>query len=564
MSQFLAPKIVFLKQGTDTSQGKGQLISNMNACMAVVDIVRTTLGPLGMDKLIYSDKGSSHSAEVTISNDGATIVKLLDIVHPAAKTLADISLSQDAEVGDGTTSVMVLAGEFMKNCKEFVEDGMHPRVIIKGFRAAQKYAIDKLNELAIDIHGKDEAERKELLVRCAGTALNSKLVSHYKDFFAPMVTDAVLSLDDDLDLSMIGIKKVQGGSILDSLLVNGVAFKKTFAYAGFEQQPKKFENAKIILLNIELELKSEKENAEIRVTNTQDYQAIIDAEWNIIYEKLEKIYATGAKVVLSRLAIGDLATQFFADRDVFCAGRVPEEDLERVQRAVGGRVQTTVNGVTSDVLGTCELFEEKAIGGERYNVFTGCVQSSTATIIVRGGSEQFMAETERSLHDAIMIVRRAIKHSEAVGGAGSIEMELSKHLRDHAVSIQGREQTILLAYAKALEVIPRTLCDNAGFDSIDVMNKLRAKHAQGGTWYGVDIKTGGICDAWEEFIWEPSLVKTNAIVAATEAACLILSIDETVKNPASEQDQMDQAGMLPGGRGAGMPPMGRGRGMRRR
>eukprot|EP00188_Purpureofilum_apyrenoidigerum_P004934 Plantae.Rhodophyta-Purpureofilum_apyrenoidigerum.ctg5974.p2 GENE.Plantae.Rhodophyta-Purpureofilum_apyrenoidigerum.ctg5974~~Plantae.Rhodophyta-Purpureofilum_apyrenoidigerum.ctg5974.p2 ORF type:complete len:569 (-),score=126.82 Plantae.Rhodophyta-Purpureofilum_apyrenoidigerum.ctg5974:1965-3671(-) len=568
MSQFLAPQIVFLKQGTDTSQGKGQLISNMNACMAVVDIVRTTLGPMGMDKLIYSDGGNQD--KVTISNDGATIVKLLDIVHPAAKALADISLSQDAEVGDGTTSVMVIAGEFLKNCKDFVEDGMHPRVIIKAYRGALKETIKVLKEIAIDISGSDAESQRTLLKRCAETALNSKLVSHYKEFFGNMVTDAVLALDEDLDLGLIGIKKVQGGGIMDSLLVKGVAFKKTFSYAGFEQQPKKFLNPKIILLNIELELKSEKENAEVRVTSTEEYQAIVEAEWNIIYDKLEKIVSTGAKVVLSRLAIGDLATQYFADRDIFCAGRVLEEDIERVQRAVGGRVQTTVNNIGDEVVGTCEVFEEKGIGGERYNVFMGCPKASTATMILRGGSEQFMAETERSLHDAIMIVRRALKYSTAVAGAGAIEMELSKHLREHAMGIHGREQAIYMSYAKALEVIPRTLCDNAGHDSIDVLNKLRAKHAQGGTWYGVDIRTGGICDAWESFVWEPALVKINAISAATEAACLILSIDETVKNPQSEQEQMQQSGQLPGGPGMpGMPHMpgmgrGRGRGMRRR
>lgn len=207
---------------------------------------------------------------------------------------------------------------------------------------------------------------------------------------------------------------------------------------------------------------------------------------------------TNIKVVLSKLAIGDLATQYFADRDIFCAGRVPTEDLERVQRAVGGKVLTTVNDLGEGVLGSCELFEEKAIGGERYNVFTGCPRASTATIIVRGGSEQFMAETERSLHDAIMIVRRAIKHQTAVGGAGAIEMELSKFLREHAMTIQGREQAILLAYAKSLEVIPRTLCDNAGYDSIDVLNKLRAKHAQGGTWY-VQEHPAVVCTHWAPF-----------------------------------------------------------------
>lgn len=534
----------------------------MNACMAVVDILRTTLGPRGLDKLIHEGRD-----KVTISNDGATIIKLLDIAHPAARTLVDIAMSQDAEVGDGTTSVTLLAGEMLKTCKPFVEDGLHPRVIVRSYRKAASLAVGRIRELAVDIHGKDAAERKVLLQRCASTSLNSKLIAHQKGFFSEIVTDAVLSLDDDLDLSMIGIKKVQGGSATDSVLVRGVSFKKTFSYAGFEQQPKKFENPKVIMLNLELELKAERENAEVRVTSTKDYQAIVDAEWGIIYEKLDKIVATGAKVVLSRLAIGDLATQYFADRDIFCAGRVAEEDMQRVCRAVGGHVQTTVNSIAEadrpTILGTCALFEEVQIGNERYNMFTGCPEAKTATIIIRGGSEQFMAETERSLHDSIMIVRRAIKHSTAVAGGGAIEMELSRHLREYAQTVHGKEQLLIQSFAKALEVIPRTLCDNAGFDSTDVLNKLRSKHAtDGGSNVGVDIDQSGVCDTWKKFVWEPALVKQNAIAAASEAACMILSVDETVKNPQSEQPGGGGGAPGPNMMGGGM--MGKaGRGVRK-
>lgn len=561
MSQFLAPQIVFLKDGTDTSQGLGQLISNMNACLAVVDILRTTLGPRGMDKLI--DEGRD---KVTISNDGATILKLLSIVHPAARTLVDIAKSQDAEVGDGTTSVTLLAGELLKNCKDYVQDGLHPRTIIRAYRKAMGLAVAYVKELGVDIKGKDEKESRMLLQRCAATSLSSKLIAHQKEFFSSIVTDAVLSLDEDLDLSMIGIKKVQGGSATDSMLVKGVAFKKTFSYAGFEQQPKKFKNPKVIMLNIELELKAEKENAEVRINSIKDYQAIVDAEWNIIYEKLEKIVATGAKVVLSNLAIGDLATQYFADRDIFCAGRVASEDMNRVSKAVGGVVQTTMNSVADSdydtILGTCDLFEEVQIGNERYNMFTGCPKTRTATIIVRGGSEQFMAETERSLHDSIMIARRTIKHSTAVAGGGAVEMELSRYLRDYSLKVHGKEQLLILAFAKAMEVIPRTLCDNAGFDSTDILNKLRAKHASGdGKWWGVDLEETGICNTWDSFVWEPALVKINAISAATEAACMILSVDETVENPKSEEPQ----GPTPRTHGRGMQGMmaGAGRGVRK-
>lgn len=536
----MQPQIILLKEGTENSQGKPQLISNINACQSIVDAVRTTLGPRGMDKLIVDQNGKS-----TISNDGATIMKLLDIVHPAAKTLVDIAKSQDAEVGDGTTSVVLLAGEFLKQAKPYVEEGVHPRIVIKAFRKALQIALDKINSLAVKVEKTNPTEYRALLEKCAATALSSKLIHQQKEFFAKMVVDAVLSLDELLPLNMIGIKKIQGGGLEDSLLVSGVAFKKTFSYAGFEMQPKKYINPKIALLNIELELKAERDNAEVRVDNVAEYQKVVDAEWQILYEKLDKIVKSKAQVVLSKLPIGDVATQYFADRDMFCAGRVQEEDLRRTMKACGGAVMSTANDLSDSVLGSCEVFEERQIGGERFNIFTGCKNAKTCTFILRGGAEQFLEETERSLHDAIMIVRRAIKNDAVVAGGGAIEMELSKVLRDYSRTIAGKEQLLIGAIAKALEIIPRQLCDNAGFDATNILNKLRQKHAQGNCWYGVDITKEDISDNFENCVWEPAVVKINALTAACEAACLILSVDETIKNPKSGGDAP------PGGLGRG-------------
>jgi len=352
------------------------------------------------------------------------------------------------------------------------------------------------------------------------------------------------------------MKKVQGGALEDSVLVAGVAFKKTFSYAGFEMQPKRYHTPKIILLNIELELKKEKDNAEIRIENVKEYQAVVDAEWDILYDKLTKIAATGASVVLSKLPIGDVATQWFADRDIFCAGRVPEDDLQRTRLACGGAIQSSVNNLTPDVLGTCEQFEEKQVGGDRYNFFTGCPKAKTCTIIMRGGAAQFIEETERSLHDAIMIVRRALKNDSVVAGGGAIEMALSKYLRDYSRTIPGKQQLLIAAYAKALEIIPRQLCENAGFDATNILNKLRQKHAAGPCWMGVDIYKEDVADTFESAVWEPSIVKSNALTAASEAACLILSVDETVKAPPSNvAGAQAQHGGHPGmaGRGRGMP-----------
>jgi len=563
MSQFMQPQILLLKQGTDTSQGKGQIISNINACQAVVSIVKTTLGPRGMDKLI-EDGGST-----TITNDGATVMKKLNVCHPAAKILVDISKAQDLEVGDGTTSVVVITGELLKEAKTFLEDGLVPQQIVKGFRRACELAINKLGELAMDLEAaagsaEGKQEKRAMLIKCAETTLNSKLVADYKKFFAEMSVDAVSMLGDDSpNMFPVGIKKVTGGSVSDSLLVPGVAFKKTFSYAGFEQQPKKIENPKILLLNLELELKAEKDNAEVRIQNPDQYQSIVDAEWSIIYEKLDLIAGSGANVVLSRLAIGDLATQYFADRGIFCAGRVDGEDLERTRRAVGGEVQTTVQGITPNVLGNCCEFEEKQVGSERYNLLTGCAHSKSATIILRGGAQQFIDEAERSLNDSIMIVNRAMKNTRVVGGGGAIEMQLSRYLREYARTITGKQQVVINYFARALEVIPMTLAQNSGADGTLILNQLRKAHNEATPatrWTGVDCINCTVTDTFKSYIWEPLVVKESALSAATEAACLILSIDETIKNPKNTDDQnrMGGKGM---GKGKGK---GRGKGMRMR
>ncbi|XP_043200065.1 T-complex protein 1 subunit eta-like [Amphibalanus amphitrite] len=539
----MQPQIILLREGTDTSQGKPQLISNINACCAVVDAVRTTLGPRGMDKLIVTDNGKA-----TISNDGATIMKLLNVVHPAAKTLVDIARSQDAEVGDGTTSVVLLAGEFLRQVKPYVEEGVHPQIIIRAVRKGTQMMIKRIHEVAVKVSGSSgDAEKYELLRKCASTALMSKLIHQQKEFFSKMAVDAVLSLDSLLPLNMIGIKQVQGGALEDSELVAGVAFKKTFSYAGFEMQPKSYKNPKIAMLQIELELKAERDNAEVRLDNVQEYQRVVDAEWDILYDKLERIHKSGAKVVLSRLPIGDVATQYFADRDMFCAGRVPEDDLKRTMKACGGSIVTTAHDLGDGVLGQCGSFEERQVGGERYNFFSECPLAKTCTLILRGGSEQFLEETERSLHDAIMIVRRAIKNDSVVAGGGAIEMELSRYLRQHARTVAGKEQLLMDCLARALEIIPRQLCDNAGFDSTNILNKLRHTHAQeSGLWFGVDIQNEDVADNLAACVWEPAIVRVNALTAASEAACLVLSVDETIKNPRSG--------------GEGGPPAGRGRG----
>lgn len=550
MSQHLQPSIILLREGTDTSQGKAQLIANINACEAVADVVRTTLGPRGMDKMIVHDASSA-----TISNDGAEILKLLDIVHPAAKVLVDIAKAQDAEVGDGTTSVTLIACELLKHSKKFIEDGVHPQIIMRGYRRATKLALELLEKRKIVFSGDD---MNPLLEKVAGTALNSKLIARNKNFFAPMCVKAVRFLEPPIyNLELVGIKKVTGGSVTDSVLVQGVAFKKTFSYAGFEQQPKSFKNPKILLLNVELELKSEKDNAEVRIEDPEQYQSIVDAEWAIIYRKLEACVKSGAKIILSRLPIGDLATQYFADRGLFCAGRLKPEDVDRVEKATGAKIQTgSLDEDLTPYLGECGSFEERQVGSERFNFFTECPKAKTCTIILRGGSEQFVAEAARSLHDALMVVKKTLQSGDGaiVGGAGSIEMEIASFLREKALEIKGKEQLIVSAFADALEVIPRQLAENAGLEAVDIISELRKRHQRefvenaanandscGSTWAGVNVlgADGGCVDAVKGNIWEPASNKRNSLAAASEAACLVLSIDQTVRNPKSEQAQIE-------------------------
>ncbi|TID30779.1 hypothetical protein CANINC_000695 [Pichia inconspicua] len=549
MSYRQTPTIVVLKEGTDTSQGRGQIISNINACLAIQDTLKVTLGPFGSDILLVGSDGRT-----TITNDGATILKKLDVVHPAAKVLVDISRSQDCEIGDGTTSVCLLASEILKNCKPFIEEGMSSNSIVKGLRDAVVLVVKRIKELEINLEEKPQDEEYDMLVKCALTAMNSKIIQQNGDFYSKLVVDAVLTLDrDDLDENLIGVKKIPGGAMEDSLFIQGVAFKKTFSYAGFEQQPKKFTNPKILSLNVELELKAEKDNAEVRINKVEDYQKIVDAEWEIIMDKLNKILESGANIVLSKLPIGDLATQFFADRGVFCAGRVESNDLERTTKAVGGSILTSVNDINSKDLGTCEGFEETQIGGERYNIFSGCPLTKTCTLILRGGSIKIIDEIERSLHDAIMIVKRALKNKQIVAGGGAIEMELSKYLRDYSHTIKGKKQLIIQSYAKALEIIPRQLCENAGLDSIELLNKLRNLHANGEIHSGLDLESDNVANNLEKFVWEPSVVKINALESATEAAILILSVDETIQNKEHDAQGGAPQGVPTGGRGMPMP-----------
>lgn len=561
----LQPTILLLREGTDTSQGRGQLLTNINACVAVAEMLETTLGPRGLDKLIV------RKGKATVSNDGATIIGLLDVVHPAARCLVDVARSQDDEVGDGTTSVVVLAGALLKACAPLVEAGVHPAAIRRGLRDALAVCLEYVRSVEVRLDGESEENEnsgengensknsgenalRRRLETLAGTSMNSKLISPCRGRFSRMVVDAVLGLRDSdvsqtsrrqlLSWEMIGVKKVLGGALEDSELVRGVAFKKTFAYAGHEQLPKRIEKPRVLCLNVELEWQAERDNAEVRLDDPGRFRDVVDAEFRLIYAKLRNVVEAGATVVLSSRSVGDLATQFFADHRVFCAGRVTDADLSRVVRCTGARPLSTVSDVDeiSAALGTrCGLFEERQVGNDRFNFFTdeegendGC--GGACTFILRGGADQFIDETERSLHDAICVVRRALRNPTFVAGGGSLEMALSALLLRRAKTIAGATQTVFEAVATALEAIPRNLCENAGFDALDVVTTLRTEHTRAlraspfrPCWLGVDIhRDRRVLDCMAAGVWEPALVRVNALQAAFEAAAVVLSVDQTL------------------------------------
>ncbi|KAG0441642.1 T-complex protein 1 subunit eta [Dictyocoela muelleri] len=484
----------------DTRTGINQLISNINAWTTISDIISTTLGPYGRDKMFVT--GSS----LLITNDGATILKNLSINHPAGLLLLKISESQDKSVGDGTTSVVILAVEILNQLKPFINEKFCLKTIISCVQQIKELVDHELAKISFNV---SDAELEKIAMTC----MSSKILSSDKKKFSQMLIKAVKGIESIKDL---GIKKVKGCGFDESFLVDGVAFEKCFTYAGYEQQPKRIENAKILCLNVELEWKSERENAEVNV-NVDEYQAMVDAEWTIIKEKLDKIVESGAKVILSCLPIGDYATQYFARYGIFCAGRVSRDDLKRITRSCGGVIYSSVSNI--ECLGVTCLFEEKQVGNLRYNFF----QSEKAyTLILRGPTEEVINEVERSINDATNVIFHTLKKPRAVIGAGSIEMEISKAIRVSAKSLNDKRSFIYMAIGQAFEIIPFNLSKNFGLDPINSIQKLRRDHCEE-KMSGVTVN--GIYDVSD--ILEPLIVKKNLYQVALNAVISLLRVDST-------------------------------------
>jgi len=543
MSQQLGGQpIIILKQGTTRNRGEEAQNSNISAAMAVGTAVRSTLGPKGMDKMLINSMG-----DVVITNDGATILKEMDIEHPAAKMMVEIAKTQDDEVGDGTTSAVVLAGELLKNAQDLLEQHVHPTVIAEGYRQAAAKSLEILSKIAIAVKPDDYA----MLEKVAETAVSGKGAEAYKKLLCAIVVKAVTSVadpDGTVDIKHINVQKKTGGAVDDTVLIEGMVIDKERANPAM---PKSVKNAKILLLNAALEYKKTEVSAKINISRPDQVQAFLDEDEQMIRVLAEKVIRSGANVVFCGKGIDDVAQQYLAKAGIFAVRRVKKSDLENLSRATGAAIVTSIDTVTPADLGAAGLVEEKKFSGDEMITIANCKNPKAVSIIIRGGSDHIIDEIERALHDALRVVGVVVQDKKVVAGGGAPEVELSLQLHRYAATVGGRNQLAIEAFAQALEVIPRSLAENAGLDAIDMVVAIRAAHEAGKKTFGLDVYEGKPVDMQKAGVVEPLKVKTQAISSATDAAVMILRIDDVI---ASSQSDSKNPGGMPRGSMGGMPP----------
>jgi len=514
--------VLILKEGSSETKGREALRNNIEVAKIIADLVRTSLGPRGMDKMLVDSLG-----DVTITNDGATILKELDVQHPTAKLLVEIAKATDAEVGDGTTTSVVLAGELVSKAQELIEKGIHPTVVVDGYRKASKKAIEILNNIAIRVSPTD----REWLRKVALTAMASKVVSSVASKLADLAIDAVLQVATKVDggykvdIDSVKVEKKPGGSISDTLFVRGIVVDKEVVHGGM---PKRVEKARIALINAPLEIEKPEFDTKINVTDPAQMKAFLDEEARILREMVQKIKAAGANVVFCQKGIDDLAQHYLAKEGILAVRRVKMSDMEKLAKATGGRVVTTLDDLTPNDLGYAELVEERKIEEDKWVFVEGCRDPKAVTILVRGGSQRIVDEAERSVHDALMVVKDVVENPAIVAGGGAPEAEVAHQLRDWAKTLSGREQLAVLAYADALERIPLTLAENAGMNPLDAKTELAKAHGEGRKWAGVDPFEGKVVDMDAKNVYEPLSVKLQVVKAATDAASMVLRIDDII------------------------------------
>ncbi|MEM2505104.1 MAG: thermosome subunit beta [Candidatus Bathyarchaeia archaeon] len=515
--------VLILKEGTTRQRGREAQRQNILAVRIVAEMLKSTLGPRGMDKMLVDSIG-----DITITNDGATIMDEIEAEHPAIKLLVNVAKTQDKEVGDGTTTVVVLTGALVKKAEELLDRDIHPSIICSGFRKAEAKAQEVLQRIAKPVDLSD----KTTLINIASTAMRSKSVEYLRDYLASIAVDAVLRIVEDrdgkkyADLDNIQVIKKPGKSIAETQLINGLIIDKEVVHPSM---PKRIENARIALLNCPLEIEKTEFSAEIRIRDPSQMKAFLDEEARMLKDMVDKIAATGANVVFCQKGIDDMAQYFLAKKGILAVRRVKKSDMDKLSRATGARIVTNIEDLRTEDLGTAELVEERKIGEDRMVFVEGCRDPKAVAILVRGGFERAVDEAERSLHDALSVVADIVKDPRIVYGGGAVEAEIAKEIRRFATQIGGREQLAVQAFAEAIEMIPQALAENAGLDPIDILVELRAKHEESeGYKYGVDVFSGKVADMSVLNVIEPVIVKSKAISAAVEAAITILRIDDVV------------------------------------
>jgi thermosome len=535
--QLAGTPVFILKEGSQRTAGRDAQRSNIMAAKAVAGAVRTTLGPKGMDKMLVDTLG-----DVVITNDGVTILKEMDIEHPAAKMMVEIAKTQDEEVGDGTTTAVVLAGELLKQAEALLDQEIHPTVIAAGYRAAAEKSMEILKGLSVKVSPKDD----ELLGKIAITAMTGKGSATARDELAALSVQAVKSVVDEdgsVDTDNITVEKKVGGGIADSQLIHGMVIDKERLHPNM---PKKVKGARIALLNAPIEIEKTEVDAKIEITSPDQLQAFLDQEETMLKDMVKSIVSTGANVVFAQKGIDDLAQHFLAKAGIYTVRRVKKSDMEKLARATSGRIVTSIHELTADDLGKAGIVEERKIAGDDMTFVEECENPKSVSIILRGGTEHVVDELDRAMEDALRVVGVVVEDGMLVPGGGAPEVELALRLRDYAATVGGREQLAIEAFADSMEVIPKTLAENAGLDQIDTLVALRSKHEQGMKSAGLEMEKGEPIDMLELGVVEPLRVKTQAINSAAEAAVMILRIDDVIASKASGAGGGGMPGQRPG------------------
>jgi len=515
--------VLILKEGTARRRGREAQRNNIMAARIIAEVLKSTLGPRGMDKMLIDSLG-----DITITNDGAAILDEVEVEHPAAKMMVEVAKTQDDMVGDGTTTAVVLAGELLRRAEELLNQNIHPTVIVSGYRKAAKTAIETLKDIGITVDLKD----RETLKKVAMTSMASKAVGAAKEHLAEIAIDAVKQITERrgdknvADIDQVQIIKKEGKSLFDTQLVRGMIIDKEVVHPGM---PKRIKAAKIALLNCPLEIEKTEFDAEIRIRDPTQMKAFLDQENRMLREMVDKIKASGANVIFCQKGIDDMAQHFLAKEGILAARRVKQSDMEKLARATGGRVVTHIDDLKSRDLGKAGLVEERKVGEDKMIFVENCKNPRSVAILIRAGLERMVDEAERAMNDALSVISDVIEYNKVVAGGGAIESEIAKHLRDYAPKVGGREQLAIEAFAEAIEIVPKTLAENAGLEPIDILVGLRAAHERRkGYHMGVNVFTGKIMDMHGHGVIEPLSVKEQAIKSATEAASMILRIDDVI------------------------------------